>query len=99
MPMQIKNNLKKEAALEIFRILSKSSDENIIRFAAMAETLASPNYKPMIGAVRDMYEKKGSALVLTKRIIHDVDKRCQEKFLENFVLPELLERLDKRENH
>lgn len=97
MPMQIKNNLKKEAALEIFRILSKSSDENIIRFAAMAEKLASPNYKPMMGAVRDMYEKRGPALILTKRIISGVDKRCQEKFLENFVLPELLGRLDKRE--
>jgi len=94
--MEIKNSLKKALIKKIVQILSKASDENIIRAANLTEKFALKEHKKIIKFVKNLYEKKHPALALTKRIFADIDKNSQEKFLENFILTGLLENEKKR---
>ena len=94
--MEIKNNFKKQALKKAVRLLSKVSDKNIIRLAYLIEQFAPKNHKSKVRFVRNLYEKKHPALALTKRVFSNVDKNCQEKILENFILTGLLENHKKR---
>ncbi len=95
--MEIKNSLKKEVIKKAFRVLSTASDKNIIRLANLTERLAPQALKAKVRFVKNLYEKKHPALLLTKRVLADVNKNCQEKFLNNFILTGLLENQKKRD--
>lgn len=95
--MEIKNSLKKEAIKKAFRVLSKVSDKNIIRLANLIEQLTPKNHKRKVRFIRNLYEKKHPALVLTKRALFNVNKNCQEKILENLILTGFLENQKKRD--
>jgi len=94
--MKIKNNLKKQALKQAVRISSKISDKDIIRLTDIVEQFTPENHKEKVRFVKNLYEKKHPALSLTKRIFSDVNKNCQEKFIENFILTGILENLKKR---
>ncbi|MDD5639219.1 MAG: radical SAM protein [Candidatus Pacebacteria bacterium] len=95
--MDIGNTLKKELAVKAFQALSQISDENIIKFVDFVEPFISQDNKKIVAFIKNAYKEKTPALILTKRILSDIDKNCQKKFLENYVLPELLEKGKKRE--
>ncbi len=95
--MEIKNSLKKKAIKKAFQVLSKVSDKNIIRLAYLIEQLTPKNHKEKVRFVKNLYEKKHPALTLTKRALTNVNKNCQEKFLDNFILTGLLENQKKRD--
>jgi MoaA/NifB/PqqE/SkfB family radical SAM enzyme len=95
--MKIKNSLKKKAIKKAFKVLSKVSDENIVRLAYLIEQFTPRKNKGKVRFVRKLYQKKHPALALTKRIISEVDKNCQEKFLENLILTGFLENQKKRD--
>jgi len=98
MPASIKNSLKEELTIKAFQVLSKVSDENIFRFVDLVERFTPRGItKEVVVFVKNSYKKKTPTLILTKRILSDVDKNCQKKILENLVLAELLENGEKRE--
>lgn len=98
MQINIKKSIKKELTVKAFEILSKVSDKNIIRLADLVERFTPKGTaKDVVLFVKNAYKKKTPVLILTKRIISGVDKNCQKKILENFILAELLENGKKRE--
>lgn len=94
--MEIKNSFKKKLIKKIFQVLSTVSDKNIVRLTYLIEKIARPENKERVRFVRDFYQKKHPALALTKRFLSHVNKNCQEKFLDNFILIGLLENQKKR---
>jgi MoaA/NifB/PqqE/SkfB family radical SAM enzyme len=94
--MEIKNYLKKGAIKKAIQVLSKISDEKIVKLAILIEEFAPKVHKGKVKFVRNLYEKKHPALALTRRAFSDVNKNCQEKFLENFIL-KYLENQKKRD--
>ena len=95
--MPIKHSLKKEISKKTFQTLSKASDENVIRLVGLFEKIAPQNKKKMVVSIKKVFEKNGPNSVFLKRILADVSKNCQEKFLENFILAELLENPKERD--
>jgi len=89
--MEIKNNLKKQILKSAILLLSRVSDENIIRFTHLIEKVTPSEHKEIVRFVRNLYQKKHPALLLTKRILNNVHKNCLKKFLENFILRALFE--------
>ncbi len=79
------------------KAFSKLSDRNIIRVASLAEYLADDFNKPKVRFVKSLYEIQHPALQLTRRIMNEIDANCREKFIDNFILNELLENSQKRE--
>ncbi len=92
----MKNSLKKELSTKAFQILSKTSDQNIIKLVDLVERFTSKNNREIVKFIKNAYEKKTPAFALTKRIISEVENNCQKKILENFILAELLENGEKR---
>jgi len=95
--MEIKNNFKKQALKKAVLLLSRVSDKSIIRVANLIEQFTPQNHKAKVRFVKNLYEKKHPALALTKRILSDVNKNCQEKILENLILTGFLENQKKRD--
>ena len=94
--MNIKNYLKRKIIKEAFQVLSKTSDENIIRLTSLVEKFAPKRHKGKVRFIGNLYKEKKPALILSKRILSEFDKNCQEKFLENLILTGFLENSEKR---
>jgi len=95
--MNITNNFKKGVIKETLSLLPKISDKNIIKATYLLEKVAPKAAKDKIKFVRKLYQENHPVLTLTKRALTDIDKNCQEKFLENFIFTGLLENQKKRE--
>lgn len=95
--MEIVNYLKRRTLNQSLALMAKLSDKNIIRITGALEATTSRVHKSKIAFVKKLYEKKHPALALTKRFMTELNRNSREKFINNFILNELLENGAKRE--
>ncbi len=77
-------------------IVGSPSDEIVLRLASLAERIAPWDVKDKVQMVRRLYEERHPSLMLTKKILSRLNRRCRNKFVENFVIKGLLENHTRR---
>lgn len=82
------NNLMQTAAANtLLTLINHASDRNVDRFMGLLERVApEPSGKDLVRAVRRQWSEDLPLGRLIKRLLREVNPRCRERFVANFVL-------------
>jgi MoaA/NifB/PqqE/SkfB family radical SAM enzyme len=85
------NNLTQTAAAKaantLLTLVSHASDRDVERFLGLLERVApQPNGKEIVRTVRQQWSEDQSFGRLIKRLLREVNPRCRERFVADFVL-------------